>query len=76
MTEEVLVMELFDATESEADGYRGVEGVIRVELLMVGSLLSWDALRGAPLRLVEQGRGLRQTPYVPSCGRLKGVTLK
>ena len=56
-TEEVLVLELFDATEPEADGYRSVQaivGFVRVEPLLVGSLLSWDAVRGALARLTRK----------------------
>lgn len=57
-TEEALVLELFDATEPEADGYRSVQeiiGVIRVEPLLVGSLLSWGRVGEALLRLTERG---------------------
>ncbi len=57
-TEEALVLELFDATESEADGYRSVQeiiGVVRVEPLLVGSLLSWGRVGEALLRLTERG---------------------
>lgn len=57
-TEEALVLELFDATESEADGYRSVQeiiGVIQVEPLLVGSLLSWGRVGEALLRLTERG---------------------
>lgn len=57
-TEEALVLELFDATPPEADGYRSVQaiiGVIRVEPLLVGSLLSWGTVGEALLRLTERG---------------------
>ena len=57
-TEDALVLELFDATEPEADGYRSVQemiGIIRVEPLLVGSLLSWDRVGEALLRLTEGG---------------------
>ncbi len=57
-TEEALVLELFDATPPEADGYRSVQemvGVIRVEPLLVGSLLSWGRVGEALLRLTGRG---------------------
>lgn len=57
-TEDRLVLELFDATEPEADGYKSVLeiiGFVRVEPLMVGSLLSWDVVGGALVRLTKQG---------------------
>ena len=57
-TEDALVLELFDATEPEADSYRSVQeiiGVIRVEPLLVGSLLSWGRVGEALLRLTERG---------------------
>ena len=56
-TEEALVLELFAATPPEADGYRSVQeiiGFVRVEPLLVGSLLSWDAVRGALARLTRK----------------------
>ena len=56
-TEETLVLELFDATEPEADGYRSVQeiiGFVRTEPLSVGSLLSWDVVRGALARLTKK----------------------
>lgn len=57
-TEDALVLELFDATEPEADGYRSVQaiiGFIRVEPLLVGSLLSWGRVEEALLRLTKRG---------------------
>ena len=57
-TEEALVLELFDATPPEADGYRSVQeiiGVVRVEPLLVGSLLSWGRVGEALLRLTGRG---------------------
>ncbi len=57
-TEDALVLELFDATEPEADGYRSVQEIIgftRVEPLFVGSLLSWGRVGEALLRLTKQG---------------------
>ena len=56
-TEEALVLELFDATEPETDGYRSVQeiiGFVRVEPLLAGSLVSWDVVSGALARLTKK----------------------
>ena len=55
--EDALVLELFNGTESEEDGYRsgmGLVGYIRIEPLIVGALLSRCVVREALVRLTKQ----------------------
>ena len=53
-TEDTLVVELFDATESEAYGYRSVREIIG--FIQVEPLFSWGRAGEALLRLTDGGR--------------------